>query len=200
MFVQRPSPEKCWREEHFNRYQDTQVRQTDIHDSDYFFCLHPPITVKLVPRLPSLQCSRTIHNFKAHFLSVLVSTAASFPNSLWDCLLPQTEITLNLLQQSNATPTVSAYAHLCGLFDYNKMPLDPMGCEVQVHKKTDKRGTWAYHCIDGWYLFISPEHYCVHNFHIKATKAERLRDVHFCHKKHHIPISLAAGQTHERIG
>jgi hypothetical protein len=79
-----------------------------------------------------------IRNFKAHFLSVLAGTAENFPPSLWDRLLPQTEITLNLLRQSNATPTVSAYAHLSGPFDYNKMPLAPMGCEVQIHEKTDK--------------------------------------------------------------
>ena len=124
-----------------------------------------------------------IRNFKAHFLSVLAGTADSFPPSLWDRLLPQTEITLNLLRQSNATPTVSAYAHLCGPFDYNKMPLAPMGCEVQVHEKTDKRGTWSYHCVDGWYLNTSPEHYRVHNCHIKSTKQERLSDtVQFKHK------------------
>ena len=51
-----------------------------------------------------------IRNFKAHFLSILAGTAESFPMNLWDRLLPQTEITLNLLRQSNATPTVSAYA------------------------------------------------------------------------------------------
>jgi hypothetical protein len=38
-----------------------------------------------------------IRNFKAHFLSVLTGTAINFPPSLWDKLLPQTEITLNLL-------------------------------------------------------------------------------------------------------
>ena len=125
-----------------------------------------------------------IRNFKAHFLSVLVGTADSFPPSLWDRLLPQTEITLNLLRQSNATPTVSAYAHLSGPFDYNKMPLAPMGCEVLVHEKTDKRGSWAFHCVDGWYLNTSPEHYRVHNCHIKDSRAKRLSNtVQFKHKQ-----------------
>jgi len=124
-----------------------------------------------------------IRNFKAHFLSALAGVAEDFPPSLWDCLLPQTEISLNLLRQSNATPTVSAYAHLCGLFDYNKMPLAPMGCTVQVHEKTDKRGTWAYHSVDGWYLTTSPKHYRTHRCHIQATKSERVSDtVNFCHK------------------
>ena len=79
-----------------------------------------------------------IQNFKAHFLSVLAGTAESFPLHLWDRLLPQTKINLNLLRQSNVTPTVSAYTHLAGPFDYNKMPLAPMGCKVQIHEKTDK--------------------------------------------------------------
>jgi hypothetical protein len=79
-----------------------------------------------------------IRNFKAHFISILAGVSADFPMKLWDKLLPQAEITINLLGQSNATPTISAYAHLNGPFDYNKMPLAPMGCNVQVHEKTDK--------------------------------------------------------------
>ncbi len=124
-----------------------------------------------------------IHNFKAHFLSVLASVANDFPPNLWDWLLPQTEITINLIQQSNATPNILAYAHLSGPFDYNKMPLTPMGCEAQVHEKTNKRGTWAYRSVDGWYLFTSPEHYCTHNCHIKHIKSKRLSNtVQFQHK------------------
>ncbi len=125
-----------------------------------------------------------IHNFKAHFLSILAGIADDFPPSLWDWLLPQTKITINLIQQSNATPNVSAYTHLSGPFDYNKMPLAPMGCEAQVHEKTDKCGTWAYHLVDNWYLFMSPKHYCTHNCHIKHTKSERLSNtVRFQHKR-----------------
>jgi hypothetical protein len=125
----------------------------------------------------------TICNSKAHFLSILAGTADSFPHNLWDHLLPQTEITFNVLWQSNATLTVSAYTHLSGRFDYNKIPLAPMGCEVLMHEKTDKCGTWAYHCVDGWYLNTSPNHYQVHNCHIKTTRAERLSNtVQFKHK------------------
>ena len=70
-----------------------------------------------------------IRNFKAHLISVLAGTATSFPPALWDRLLLQAEVTVNLLRQSNATPNVSAYAHLSGPFHYNKMPLAPMGRE-----------------------------------------------------------------------
>jgi hypothetical protein len=38
-----------------------------------------------------------IRNFKAHFLSILAGVADDFPPSLWDQLLPQTKITINLI-------------------------------------------------------------------------------------------------------
>ena len=141
-----------------------------------------------------------IRNFKAHFLSVLAGTADDFPPSLWDRLLTQVEITVNLLRQSNATPKVSAYAHLCGPFDYNKMPLAPIGCAVQVHEKTDKRGTWAYHSIDGWYLATSPEHYCTHLCHIKQTRSERLTNTtQFTNKNITRPTITHADKVMEAI-
>lgn len=40
---------------------------------------------------------------------------------------------------------------MTGPFDYNRMPLAPMGCtKVQVHEKTDKQDTWAFHSVDGF--------------------------------------------------
>jgi hypothetical protein len=94
------------------------------------------INMELVPPgcLGQNAAEVAICNFKSHFLSVLAGVADDFPQNLWNPLLPQTEITLNLIWQSNATPTVSAYAHLSGPFDYNKMPLAPMGCEAQIHE------------------------------------------------------------------
>ena len=80
------------------------------------------------------------------------------------------------LKLHSHTPTILAYAHLSGPSDYNNMPLDPMLGEVQVHKKTEKRGTWVFHCVDGWYLNILPEHYKVHNRHIESTLTEQLSD------------------------
>ncbi len=53
-----------------------------------------------------------LRNFKAHFLSALAGVANNFPPNLWDWLLPQTKIMINLSQQSNATLNVLAYAHL----------------------------------------------------------------------------------------
>ena len=94
----------------------------------------------------------SIRNFKAHFLSILAGNVPDFPPSLWDSLLTQSGITINLLRQSNATPNVLVYAHLSGPFNYKKIPMALMGISVQVHEKIDTRGTWAYHNVEGWYL------------------------------------------------
>ena len=47
---------------------------------------------------------RAIHTFKSHFLAILSGISDSFSNYLWDHLLPQTELTLNLLRQSTLAP------------------------------------------------------------------------------------------------
>ena len=113
---------------------------------------------------------------------------------MWDRLLSQAEITVSLLLQSNTTPKVSAYVHMSGPFDYNKMPLAPMGCNVQVHEKEDKRGTWAYHSVDGWYLATLPEHYCTHKRHIKDTRSDQFSDT-FQHKR----ITYPSVTPHDKI-
>ena len=75
-----------------------------------------------------------------------------------------------------------------------------MGCAVQVHKKMDKRGTWAYHSVDGWYLAMPPEHYCTHLCHIKQTRSERLTDTtQFSHKNITRPTITHAEKFTEAI-
>ena len=122
---------------------------------------------------------RAIQTFKCHFKAVLAGVDDSFPMRLWDKLLPQTVLTLNLLRQSNAAPTVSAYQYVRGSFDYNKMPLAPMGCAVQIYESRERRGTWAEHTTDGWYLETSKEHYRCHKVHVKRTNSERVTDTVF---------------------
>jgi hypothetical protein len=46
------------------------------------------------------RAEHAIRTFKAHFLSILAGVDPSFPPYLWDLLLPQAELTLNLLWQS----------------------------------------------------------------------------------------------------
>ena len=82
---------------------------------------------------------RAIRSFKAHFLAILVGVDDSLPRHFWDLLLPQAELTLNLLQQSSANHKISAWEHFNGAFNYNATPLGPLGISVIVHTKPGKR-------------------------------------------------------------
>jgi hypothetical protein len=90
---------------------------------------------------------RAIRTFKEHFVAGLSSVDPSFPLHLWDRLLPQTEITLNLLRTSRLHPQLSAAAHFHGLVDYNKSAFAPPGCKIIAH---NKRWTWAPHGQHGY--------------------------------------------------
>jgi hypothetical protein len=91
---------------------------------------------------------RAIQTFKNHFKAILAGVDDTFPMRLWDRLLPQAILTLNLLRQSNAVPTVSAYQYVHGNFDYNKMPLAPLGCAVQLHQSNTKQASWTENSIN----------------------------------------------------
>jgi hypothetical protein len=124
-----------------------------------------------------------MQTFKGHFKAILAGVSDDFPIREWDELIPQTVLTLNLLRQSNVAPNISAYAYHHGSFDYNRMPLAPMGCAVQFHIKPDRRKTWGEHSMDGWYLRTSPEHYRCHVVFVKKTQSKRVTDtVFFKHK------------------
>jgi hypothetical protein len=62
---------------------------------------------------------RAIQTFKEHFVAGLSSVHPHLPLHLCDILLPQAEITLNLLRTLRLHPQLSAAAHFHGLIDYN---------------------------------------------------------------------------------
>ncbi|KAL7427968.1 hypothetical protein ACHAXH_000914 [Discostella pseudostelligera] len=116
----------------------------------------------------------TIKAFKQHLISVFAGLDPSFPMSHWDKLIPQVEVTMNLLRQSKANPKISAYEHVHGPYNYNWYPLAPIGCAVQMHNQGSKRGTWVPHTQLGWYLGPSFEHYRCHRVLPKATNTVRI--------------------------
>jgi hypothetical protein len=92
---------------------------------------------QLVP-LDMHPCNRakgTIRTFKNHFIAILAGVDPMFPPYLWDLLLPQAELTLNLLWKLALNPKISAWEYFHGLFDFNKTLLGPVGCRVLIHAK-----------------------------------------------------------------
>ena len=119
---------------------------------------------------------RAIRTFKNHFLSVLATADPEFPVSEWDRLLPQAELTLNLLRNSRVNPRLSSYAYLFGPFDFNTTPLAPAGTKVLVHEKPSQRASWAYHGVEGWYIGPSLHHYRCLKCYLPSTGGTRDAD------------------------
>eukprot|EP00532_Pseudo-nitzschia_australis_P011281 CAMPEP_0168233864 /NCGR_PEP_ID=MMETSP0140_2-20121125/17949_1 /TAXON_ID=44445 /ORGANISM="Pseudo-nitzschia australis, Strain 10249 10 AB" /LENGTH=183 /DNA_ID=CAMNT_0008166597 /DNA_START=687 /DNA_END=1235 /DNA_ORIENTATION=- len=81
--------------------------------------------------------------YKNHFISTLQGTDPGFPANGWDLLLPQLNITLNLLRASQVNPKLSAYAQVHGPFDFNKTPLAPLGCKIVIHDRAEEQRSWV---------------------------------------------------------
>jgi hypothetical protein len=106
----------------------------------------------------------------------LSSVDPTFQLHLWDRLLPQAEIILNLLRTSRLHPQLSAAAHFHGLVDYNKTAFAPPGCKIIAHEKPGKRHTWAPHGKHGYSLGPAMHHYRCQNIYISSTASERIVD------------------------
>jgi hypothetical protein len=117
---------------------------------------------------------RAIQTFKEHFVTGLSLVDPDFPLHLLDRLLPQAEITLNLLRTSRLHPQLSAAAHFNGLIDYNKTSFAPPGCNIIMHDKTAKRCTWATHSQHGYSLGPAMHHCRCQKVYISATASERI--------------------------
>ena len=119
---------------------------------------------------------RAIRTFKNHFIAGLCSVDKNFPLHLWDKLLPQAELTLNLLRGSRINPKLSAQAQMQGHFDFNRTPLAPPGIRVLVHIKPSDRTTWSPHGADGWYTGPALESYRCYTVWLWETRTTRLCD------------------------
>jgi hypothetical protein len=137
-----------------------------MHANDVDFQLVPPGIHR------GNAAERAIRTFKNHLIAGLCSVDKNFPIHLWDRLLPQAEIMLNLLRGSRINPKLPAWAQVHGTFDFNRTPLGPPGCRVLVHAKPDKRKTWApQHDLDGWYVGPALDSYRCYKIWIWETRA-----------------------------
>jgi hypothetical protein len=76
---------------------------------------------------------RVIATFKEHFISALATVNKNCLLQLWDNFLPQVELTLNLLPFSRRDLTKTANKEVNSKFDYNKLPLAPLGTKGLVY-------------------------------------------------------------------
>jgi hypothetical protein len=121
----------------------SKLLKTYLHQQDITFQLVPPYSHR------RNSAERAIRSFKDHLIAVLCSTDKSFPMHLWDRLLTQSVITLNMLRTSRINPKLSAATHIFGQYDFNRAPMAPPGTRIIAHETPNRRSTWSPHGLDG---------------------------------------------------
>jgi hypothetical protein len=142
--------------------------KTYLHQQNITFQLVPPYSHR------RNSAERAIISFKDHLIAGLCSTDKSFPMHLWDRLLPQAVITLNMLRTSIINPKLSAATHIYGQYDFNTAPMAPQGTRSIAHETPNRRRTWAPHGQDGWYIGPGLENYRCYTVYITKTRGERV--------------------------
>ena len=115
---------------------------------------------------------RAVRTFRNHFIDALCTVDPLLPFYLWDQLLPQVTMTLNMLQRSWLNPEVSAYEQVDGIHNFEWTQLAPLVCKVQIHKKPHKQLTYAPHSVDGWHLGPSFHNYRCYTYYDIDTGME----------------------------
>jgi hypothetical protein len=148
----------------------SKLLETYLYQQDITFQLVPPYSHR------RNSAERAIRSFKDHLIAGLCSTDKSFPMYLWDRLLPQAVITLNMLRTSRINPKLSAATHIYGQYDLNRAPIAPLGTRIIAHETPNRRRTWAPHGQDGWYIGPELEHYRYYTVYITKTRGENCRN------------------------
>ena len=104
---------------------------------------------------------------------MLSTVDPTFPLDVWDLLLPQSELTINLLRSSSFCPHTSAWHALHGPYNFDHEPIAPPGMRVTCFETPLQRASWAPHGIDGYYVGPSFNHHRCFKVRLPSTGACR---------------------------
>ena len=117
------------------------------------------------------------------FYSFLAGVDDYLPKFLWDKLLLQAELTVNLLQQANVNAKLSAHSYLCSPFEYNHFSWTMLGYAIQVHIPPDFHSSLGNRERKVWCIRCAWDHYQLHMYDNRMTKRDKvLGAVKFKHK------------------
>ena len=84
----------------------------------------------------------------------------TIPIFLWDQLLEQAELTLDLLRQDTADTSKSSWEYLhCRPFNYDDTPLVPLGTPVIIYNKPSQQKSWDYRGRNGFSAGVALDNY-----------------------------------------
>ena len=136
----------------------------------------PPLTIQYVPPYEhrANKAERAIRTVKNHLIATLCAVNKTFPLSAWELLLPQVELTLNLMRSSAFSPNTSAHQALNGPYVFTHNPIAPPGMAVVAFVDPGKRSTFAPHGDDGFYVGPALQHHRCYTVYIPSTNESRI--------------------------
>jgi hypothetical protein len=103
---------------------------------------------------------------------------------LWDRLLPQADITLNMLRTSIINPKLSAATHIFVQNDFNRAPIAHQGTILIAHETPSRRRSWDPHGKDGLYWSCPGTLQILYGLYHKELEEIHLwKQLIFCPKK-----------------
>ena len=139
---------------------------------------------------------RAIQTYKACAKSTFASLPKTFPIAYWCRLIPQIDLSVNIVRPCRQNPFLSAWTALEGEFHFDATPLAPPGTEMLLHERSSRRASWAYNAKKAWYIGPCLHHYRNVRAIMKDTGAERIGDTFRFH--HHV-IAVPEITPAERI-
>ena len=100
----------------------------------------------------------------------------SFSFYLWERLLTQVTMILNMLRRPLLNPGLSAYEQVDGIHNFEQTQLAPLRWKVQIHGKPHKKITYVPHSVFGWYLGLAFHHYICYTWYNINTGGESIPD------------------------
>ena len=168
-----------------------------IKEKDLEYEIMPPSNHRRNP------AERAIQTFKAHFIAIINGLDRDFPEGGWDLLLPQVNMTLNMLRPCGVNEAHSAYSYMYGTYDFNAHPLAPLGCRAIVHERSigngGKRPSWGNHGKIGYYIGPALNSYRVWRFYVPETKGIHETDTAEFFPHYPFPTMSTASQIAEQL-
>ena len=119
---------------------------------------------------------RGVRTWKNHFIASLASLPADFPIANWCRLIPQTNLTLNLMRPCRQNQALSAHAALYGDFHFESTPMAPPGTKCLAHAKPSTRNTFGHHAKDAHFVGPAMKHWRCYTIVSTHTGAQSVTD------------------------
>ena len=129
-----------------------QVMENEVSEDPEIYFEETDTQFQLLP--PHMHwinaAEQAVRKFKNHFISALCTVNPHFTFYLWDGLLPQDIITLNMFWRYQLNPGISEYEQVEGVHNFYCTPLATLGCRVKINKNPHQQRTYAPHIVYGW--------------------------------------------------